>query len=59
LVTLNRRKPNPPTDVARTTERARETSARGEADEMTCRQALAVWPGQTDATHLLGLIGGV
>ena len=32
--------------------------AAGQADEaeMACRQVLAVWPGQTDATYLLGLM---
>jgi Flp pilus assembly protein TadD len=45
-------------DVARTIERARAAWSEGEADEaeMACRQVLAVWPGQTDATYLLGLM---
>ena len=37
---------------------ARAAWAAGRADEaeMACRQVLAVWPGQTDATYLLGLM---
>ena len=32
--------------------------AAGQSDEaeMACRQVLAVWPGQTDAAYLLGLM---
>jgi tetratricopeptide (TPR) repeat protein len=47
-----------PFDVATTIERARAAWAAGQADaaEMTCRQVLAVWPGQADATYLLGLM---
>jgi tetratricopeptide (TPR) repeat protein len=49
---------HPPIDVARTVERARAAWAAGKADEaeMACRQVLAVWPGQPDATYLLGLM---
>jgi tetratricopeptide (TPR) repeat protein len=45
-------------DIAKTVERARAAWAAGQADdaEMACRQVLAVWPGQTDATYLLGLM---
>ena len=48
----------PPIDVAKTVERARAAWGAGRADEaeMACRQVLAVWPGQTDATYLLGLM---
>jgi tetratricopeptide (TPR) repeat protein len=48
----------PPIDVAKTVERARAAWAAGRADEaeMACRQVLAVWPGQADATYLLGLM---
>jgi tetratricopeptide (TPR) repeat protein len=48
----------PPLDVAEAIRRAQAAWARGQADEaeMACRQALAVWPGQTDATYLLGLM---
>ncbi len=47
-----------PLDVASTVERARAAWRAGRADEaeMGCRQVLAVWPGQTDATYLLGLM---
>ena len=50
--------PTPPIDVAKTIERARAAWAAGRADEaeMACRQVLAVWPGQADATYLLGLM---
>jgi tetratricopeptide (TPR) repeat protein len=45
-------------DVTATIARARSSWARGDADdaEMACRQILAVWPGQTDAAYLLGLM---
>jgi tetratricopeptide (TPR) repeat protein len=48
----------PAIDIARTVERARAAWAAGRADEaeMLCRQVLAVWPGQADATYLLGLM---
>jgi len=47
-----------PIDVHKTVERARAAWQGGRADEaeMLCRQVLAVWPGQTDATYLLGLM---
>jgi tetratricopeptide (TPR) repeat protein len=50
--------PDPPIDVPATVERARAAWRAGRADEaeMACRQVLAVWPGQTDATYLLGLM---
>jgi tetratricopeptide (TPR) repeat protein len=50
--------PAPPVDVAKTIERARAAWAAGRADEaeMACRQVLAVWPAQADATYLLGLM---
>jgi tetratricopeptide (TPR) repeat protein len=50
--------PAPPIDIGQTIERARAAWNAGRADEaeMTCRQVLAVWPGQTDATYLLGLM---
>ncbi len=49
---------DPPVDVPATVERARTAWREGRADEaeMTCRQVLAVWPGQTDATYLIGLM---
>src|SRR5271166_1459452 len=45
-------------DIAETIERARAAWAAGRADEaeMACRQVLAAWPGQADATYLLGLM---
>src|SRR5271169_2664777 len=48
----------PPIGIEQTIERARAAWAAGRADEaeMACRQVLAVWPGQTDATYLLGLM---
>jgi tetratricopeptide (TPR) repeat protein len=48
----------PPFDIATTVDQARAAWAAGRADEaeMACRQVLAVWPGQTDATYLLGLM---
>ena len=50
--------PAPTVDIAKTVERARADWAAGRADEaeMACRQVLAVWPGQSDATYLLGLM---
>jgi tetratricopeptide (TPR) repeat protein len=56
--------PQPPSsapsaiDIDKTVERARAAWREGRADEaeMLCRQALAVWPGQPDATYLLGLM---
>jgi tetratricopeptide (TPR) repeat protein len=48
----------PPIGIEQTVERARAAWAAGRADEaeMACRQVLAVWPGQTDAAYLLGLM---
>jgi tetratricopeptide (TPR) repeat protein len=45
-------------DVAKTIERARAAWAERRVDEaeMACRQVLAIWPGQTDAAYLLGLM---
>jgi tetratricopeptide (TPR) repeat protein len=45
-------------DVAATIARGRAAWQAGRADEaeMLCRQVLAVWPGQTDAAYLLGLM---
>jgi tetratricopeptide (TPR) repeat protein len=45
-------------DIAATVARARAAWQEGRADEaeMLCRQVLAVWPGQTDAAYLLGLM---
>jgi tetratricopeptide (TPR) repeat protein len=47
-----------PLDAAKTVARARAAWQGGRADEaeMLCRQVLAVWPGQTDAAYLLGLM---
>jgi tetratricopeptide (TPR) repeat protein len=47
-----------PIEVQQTIERARAAWAEGQADEaeIACRQILAAWPGQTDATYLLGLL---
>jgi tetratricopeptide (TPR) repeat protein len=47
-----------PLDVAATVERARAAWRAGRADEteMLCQQVLAIWPGQMDATYLLGLM---
>jgi tetratricopeptide (TPR) repeat protein len=47
-----------PFDVREAVERARAAWREGRADEaeMACRQVLAVWPGQSDASHLLGLM---
>jgi tetratricopeptide (TPR) repeat protein len=48
----------PPIDIAKTVEQARTAWAEGRTDEaeIACRQVLAAWPGQTDATYLLGLM---
>ena len=48
----------PPIDIGATIERARATWRAGRADEadMACRQVLAVWPGQADASYLMGLM---
>jgi tetratricopeptide (TPR) repeat protein len=48
----------PPLDIAETIERARAAWRAGRADEaeIACRQVLAVWPGQADASYLLGLM---
>jgi tetratricopeptide (TPR) repeat protein len=45
-------------DVPGTIRRARTAWAAGRGDEaeMACQQVLAEWPGQTDATYLLGLM---
>jgi len=50
--------PAQPIDVAKTIERARAAWAerRVYEAEMACRQVLAIWPGQADATYLLGLM---
>jgi tetratricopeptide (TPR) repeat protein len=47
-----------PFDVREAVERARAAWREGRADEaeMACRQVLAVWPGQPDASYLLGLM---
>jgi tetratricopeptide (TPR) repeat protein len=48
----------PPIDIAETIERARAAWRAGRADEaeMACRRVLAVWPGQADASYLIGLM---
>jgi tetratricopeptide (TPR) repeat protein len=48
----------PPIDIAETIERARSAWRAGRADEaeMACRRVLAVWPGQADASYLIGLM---
>jgi tetratricopeptide (TPR) repeat protein len=48
----------PPNDITVTIEHARAAWRAGNADEaeMACRQVLAVWPGQADASYLLGLM---
>ena len=48
----------PALDVPATIDAARSAWRAGRSDEaeMLCRQILAVWPGQTDATYLLGLM---
>ncbi len=45
-------------DVGETLERARAARREGRWDEaeMACRQVLAAWPGQPDASHLMGLM---
>jgi tetratricopeptide (TPR) repeat protein len=50
--------PAQPIDVAKTIERARAAWAERRVDEaeMACRQVLAIWPGQGDASYLLGLM---
>ncbi len=50
--------PDQTIDVADTVERARAAWRSGRADEaeMACRRVLAVWPGQADATYLIGLM---
>jgi tetratricopeptide (TPR) repeat protein len=48
----------PAIDIAQTVERARAAWQAGRADEaeMACRQVLAAWPGQPDASQLMGLM---
>ena len=48
----------PRIDIAKTIERARAAWRAGDPDaaEMGCRQVLAVWPGQADASYLMGLM---
>jgi tetratricopeptide (TPR) repeat protein len=48
----------PALDIAKTVERARAAWQAGQADEaeMACRQVLAIWPGQADASYLMGLM---
>ena len=55
---MNTPSSSPPLDVAATVDQARAAWNAGRADEaeMLCRQVLAVWPGQTDATYLVGLM---
>jgi tetratricopeptide (TPR) repeat protein len=50
--------PPPPLDVHQTLVRAHAHWSAGQADqaEQLCQQVIAVWPGQTDAMHLLGLM---
>jgi tetratricopeptide (TPR) repeat protein len=50
--------PAQPIDVDKTIERARAAWAERRVDEaeMACRQVLAIWPGQADASYLLGLM---
>ena len=50
--------PSAPFDVGETVNRARAAWSAGRAAEaeMLCRQVLSVWPGQTDAAYLLGLM---
>ena len=50
---------NPPAlDIGQTLARAQAHWNAGQADqaEMACAQVLAVWPGQSDAMHLMGLM---
>jgi tetratricopeptide (TPR) repeat protein len=48
----------PPLDIAGTVRKAHMHWNAGQADqaEMLCQQVLAVWPGHSDATHLMGLM---
>ena len=48
----------PTIDIGETVERARTAWRAGRADEaeMACRQVLAIWPGHSDASHLMGLM---
>ena len=48
----------PRVDIAETIERARAAWRAGRVDEaeMGCQQVLAVWPGQADASYLLGIM---
>jgi tetratricopeptide (TPR) repeat protein len=48
----------PMIDIANTLERARAAWRAGQADqaEMACQQVLAIWPGQSDASYLMGLM---
>jgi len=50
--------PAPVIDISETVERARAAWRAGQADaaEMACRQVLAVWPGHSDASYLMGLM---
>src|SRR5947208_11304740 len=45
-------------DVAKTVEQAHAAWRSGQADEaeMACRQVLAIWLGQSDASYLMGLM---
>ena len=45
-------------DIGQTLSRASSHWQAGQADqaEIACQQVLAVWPGQTDALHLMGLM---
>src|SRR5471032_2322754 len=45
-------------DIGQVLARAHAHWNAGQADqaEMACQQVLAVWPGQSDATHLMGLM---
>src|SRR5216683_212761 len=48
----------PMIDIGETVERARAAWRAGQAEaaEMACRQVLALWPGQSDASYLMGLM---
>src|SRR5579859_7408510 len=48
----------PTIDIGQAVERARAAWRAGQADEaeMVCRQVLVVWPGQPDASYLMGLM---
>jgi tetratricopeptide (TPR) repeat protein len=50
--------PDPTIDIGETVERARAAWRSGRPDEaeMACRQVLAIWPGHSDASHLMGLM---